>query len=38
MFDSCEIRVHPTGKALARIGVQRRRDRDTNDLCPDHRC
>ncbi len=22
MFDSCEIRVHPTGKALARIGVQ----------------
>src|SRR2546423_11393701 len=24
MFDSCEIRVHPTGKILARIGVQRR--------------
>jgi carbon-monoxide dehydrogenase large subunit len=23
MFDSCEIRVHPTGKVLARIGVQR---------------
>jgi aerobic carbon-monoxide dehydrogenase large subunit len=22
MFDSCEIRVHPTGKVLARIGVQ----------------
>src|SRR6202048_216448 len=22
MFDSCEIRVHPTGKILARIGVQ----------------
>src|SRR5260370_28849077 len=22
MFDSCEIRVHPTGKAIARIGVQ----------------
>ncbi len=22
MFDSCEIRVHPTGKALARIGAQ----------------
>src|SRR5437879_10600828 len=22
MFDSCEIRVHPTGKALARVGVQ----------------
>src|SRR5881296_3068023 len=22
MFDSCEIRVHPTGKATARIGVQ----------------
>src|SRR3974390_431055 len=22
MFDSCEIRVHPPGKALARIGVQ----------------
>jgi carbon-monoxide dehydrogenase large subunit len=22
MFDSCEVRVHPTGKVLARIGVQ----------------
>jgi carbon-monoxide dehydrogenase large subunit len=22
MFDSCEIRIHPTGKAIARIGVQ----------------
>jgi carbon-monoxide dehydrogenase large subunit len=22
MFDSCEIRVHPTGKVLARLGVQ----------------
>ena len=22
MFDSCEIRVHPTGKVIARIGVQ----------------
>jgi carbon-monoxide dehydrogenase large subunit len=22
MFDSCEIRVHPTGSAIARIGVQ----------------
>ncbi len=22
MFDSCEIRVHPTGKVMARIGVQ----------------
>jgi carbon-monoxide dehydrogenase large subunit len=22
MFDSCEIRIHPTGKVLARIGVQ----------------
>src|SRR5205807_4929923 len=22
MFDNCEIRVHPTGKALARIGAQ----------------
>jgi carbon-monoxide dehydrogenase large subunit len=22
MFDACEIRVHPTGKVLARIGVQ----------------
>lgn len=22
MFDSCEVRVHPTGKILARIGVQ----------------
>lgn len=22
MFDSCEIRVHPTGKVLTRIGVQ----------------
>src|SRR2546428_862568 len=22
MFDSCEIRVHPTGKALARVGIQ----------------
>src|SRR5262249_57559120 len=22
MFDSCEIRVHPTGKVIARLGVQ----------------
>ncbi len=22
MFDSCEVRIHPTGKVLARIGVQ----------------
>ena len=22
MFDSCEIRIHPTGKAITRIGVQ----------------
>ena len=22
MFDSCEIRVHPTGSAIVRIGVQ----------------
>jgi carbon-monoxide dehydrogenase large subunit len=22
MFDSCEIRIHPTGKVLARVGVQ----------------
>jgi aerobic carbon-monoxide dehydrogenase large subunit len=22
MFDSCEIRIHPTGKGIARIGVQ----------------
>jgi carbon-monoxide dehydrogenase large subunit len=22
MFDSCEIRVHPTGKALARFGTK----------------
>ncbi|RMD90196.1 MAG: carbon monoxide dehydrogenase, partial [Calditrichaeota bacterium] len=22
MFDSCEIRIHPTGKVIARIGVQ----------------
>src|SRR5436309_14903059 len=24
MFDSCEIRVHPTGKALARFGTKSR--------------
>ena len=34
MFDSCEIRIHPTGKAIARFGASRRA-RATNHLRPD---
>ena len=37
MFDSCEIRVHPTGSAIARIGVQTPGPGPRDDVRPDHR-
>ena len=37
MFDSCEIRVHPTGKVLARIGVQTPGPGPRDHVRPDHR-
>ena len=37
MFNSCEIRVHPTGKVLARLGVQTPGPGPRDDLRPDHR-
>ena len=37
MFDSCEIRVHPTGKVIARIGVQTPGPGPRDDVRPDHR-
>ena len=37
MFDSCEIRIHPTGKAIARFGTKSQGPGTRDDLRPDHR-
>ena len=37
MFDSAEIRIHPTGTGICRLGTKSQGSGPRDDLCPDHR-
>ena len=36
MFDSCEIRIHPTGSAIARLGTISQGQGHATNLCADY--